>query len=117
MKRIQAIGASFLSFAMLARLAPASDVDFAKEIKPILEKTCLKCHGPEKPKGGLRLDSFDGLTKGAKSGKVVVAGKADESRLYEVITLEKDDPDRMPAEGEPLNKLEQELIRDWINQG
>jgi len=34
-----------------------------------------------------------------------------------VITLDKDDPDRMPSEGEPLNKLEQELIRDWINQG
>src|SRR5207249_33094 len=78
---------------------------------------CLKCHGPEKPKGGLRLDTNEGLLKGAKSGKVVESGNADESRLFEVITLPKDDPDHMPAEGEPLNKLEQELIRDWINQG
>jgi hypothetical protein len=108
---------SALAFAISAGLAAASDVDFVKEIKPILEKSCLKCHGPEKPKGGLRLDTLEGLTKGAKSGKVLVAGNAEESRLYEVVTLEKDDPDRMPNEGEPLNKLEQELLKDWINQG
>jgi Planctomycete cytochrome C/Leucine Rich repeat len=113
----QKIATSAVAFALVASVTAAADVDFEKEIKPIIEKTCLKCHGPEKPKGGLRLDTFEGLTKGAKSGKVVVAGNADESRLYEVLTLEKDDPDHMPAEGEPLNKLEQELIRDWINQG
>ncbi len=102
---------------LVAGPALAADVDFVKEIKPIIERTCLKCHGPEKPKGGLRLDTYEGLMKGAKSGKIVVPGKADESRLYEVLTLEKDDPDRMPNEGESLNKLEQELIKDWINQG
>jgi len=106
-----------LSFLATAGLAAGADVDFVKEIKPIFEKSCLKCHGPEKPKGGLSFHTYEGLIKGAKSGKVLVPGKADESRFYEVVTLEKDDPDRMPNEGEPLNKLEQELIRDWINQG
>ncbi len=112
--KVQAATSAFLVFL---GTATAADVDFEKQIRPILERTCLKCHGPEKPKGGLRLDSFEGLTKGAKSGKIVEAGKADDSRIYEVLTLEKDDPDRMPAEGEPLSKQEQELIRDWINQG
>lgn len=106
-----------LAFLATAGLAAGADVDFVKEIKPILEKSCLKCHGPEKPKGGFSFHTYEGLLKGAKSGKVLVPGKADESRFYEVVTLEKDDPDRMPNEGEPLNKLEQELIRDWINQG
>jgi hypothetical protein len=108
---------TILSFFALAGLVAAADVDFVKEIKPIFEKSCLKCHGPEKPKGGLSFHTYEGLMKGAKSGKVLVPGNADESRFYEVVTLEKDDPDRMPNEGEPLNKLEQELIRDWINQG
>jgi hypothetical protein len=101
----------------VASVSRAADVDFAKDIQPILEKTCLKCHGPEKPKGGLRLDSKEALLKGGKGGEIVVAGKADESSLYEAVTLPKDDPMRMPAEGEPLTKEQQDLFRDWINQG
>ncbi len=106
-----------LSLLAVTSEARSADVDFAKEIKPIFERSCLKCHGPEKPKAGLRLDTQEGFLKGSKGGKVVVAGKADDSRLYEVITLPKDDPDHMPAEGEPLTKEQADLIRDWINQG
>ena len=106
-----------LPLVILGSRAFCDDVDFAKNIKPIIEQTCLKCHGPEKPKGALRLDIKEGLLKGSKSGKVVVAGKADESRLYEVITLPKDDPDHMPSEGEPLPQAQTDLFRDWINQG
>jgi hypothetical protein len=94
-----------------------AEVDFVKDIKPILEASCVKCHTGEKPKGNLRLDTKDGLLKGTKTGKVVVPGKADESLIYEVITLPKDDPLRMPNEGEPLAKAQTDLIRDWINEG
>jgi len=117
MRWSKSIAAVAAAFALFVAPTLAGDVDFVKEIKPIFERTCLKCHGPEKPKGGLRLDTHEGMTKGAKSGKVLVPGNAEESRLFEVLTLEKDDPDRMPAEGELLNKLEQELFKDWINQG
>jgi hypothetical protein len=106
-----------LALLVVVSQASAADVDFVKDIKPILEKSCLKCHGPEKPKGALRLDTHEGLIKGAKSGEVIVPGNAEESRLYEVVTLSKDDADRMPNEGEPLAKEQTDLIRDWINQG
>ena len=63
---------SAMSFLFAVSIVSAADVDFVKEIQPILERTCLKCHGPEKPKGGLRLDTNEGLLKGAKDRKSVV---------------------------------------------
>jgi hypothetical protein len=117
MRVLHTVATFALPLVLAAGRASGADVDFVKEIKPILEQSCTKCHGPEKPKGALRLDIKDGLLKGSKSGKVVVAGQADDSRLYEVITLPKDDPDHMPAEGDPLPQAQTDLIRDWINQG
>jgi mono/diheme cytochrome c family protein len=52
-------------------------VDFAKQIQPILRQNCVKCHGPEKQKGKLRLDSKEVAMKGGKDGVVIVAGDAD----------------------------------------
>ncbi|EEF61625.1 c-type cytochrome domain-containing protein, partial [Pedosphaera parvula] len=57
-------------------------VDFAKDIQPILQQNCVKCHGPEKQKGDLRLDSKADAMKGGKDGVVIVAGQADKSDLY-----------------------------------
>ena len=89
-------------------------VDFQKQVWPILEKSCIKCHGPEKQKGKLRLDTKDGAFK---SPDVIKAGKADESELYKLVILPADNDDRMPNEGDPLTKAQTDLIRDWINQG
>ncbi len=95
----------------------ADKVDFAKQIQPILRQTCIKCHGPEKQKGKLRLDSKDGAMKGGKDGVVIVAGDADKSELYRRITLPKGHDDIMPNEGDPLSKEQTDLVRAWINQG
>ena len=92
-------------------------VDFAKQIQPILRQTCVKCHGPEKQKGKLRLDSKDVAMKGGKDGVVIVAGDADKSELYRRITLPKGHDDIMPNEGDPLSKEQTDLVRLWINQG
>jgi len=56
---------------------------YADVIKPILETRCYGCHGPNKQKGKLRLDEPDFILKGGKDGKIIVAGKADESNLIE----------------------------------
>ncbi|MCS6852881.1 MAG: hypothetical protein NZ700_17110 [Gemmataceae bacterium] len=102
---------------VLARPA-AAEVDFAKEIRPILEQHCLKCHGPDKPKAGLRLDTREELLKGSKiNDQVVIPGKAAESLLYQVIILPETDESRMPPEGKPLSKAQTDKIRDWINEG
>ncbi len=92
-------------------------VDFTKDILPILEKSCVSCHGADKQKGKLRLDSKDATMKGGSSGEVILAGKPDASEFYKRITLPKGDDDIMPPEGEPLTKAQQELVKAWIQQG
>src|ERR1043165_7497783 len=54
-------------------------VDFARDIQPILSKFCYECHGPEKQKGGLRLDQKAAALKGGDSGPLLVPGKSVES--------------------------------------
>ncbi len=97
--------------------AAVAAVDFAKDIQPILQKSCLECHNPDKIKGGLRLDSRALAIKGGKSGVVIVPGDAAKSDLYRRITLPADNDDRMPNKGDSLAKAQTDLIRDWINAG
>ncbi len=92
-------------------------VDFIKDIQPIFQESCIKCHGPEKQKGDLRLDSKETAFKGGKDGAVITSGHADKSDLYRRITLAAGEDDIMPSKGDPLTKAQTDLIRDWINQG
>src|SRR5436190_12538389 len=92
-------------------------VDFAKDVLPILENNCFKCHGADKQKGKLRLDSRDAALKGGKDGPALVAGNADKSEIVRRITLPKTDDDFMPSEGEPLTKQQIDVLKDWINGG
>ena len=98
-------------------LAADAKVDFAKDIQPIFQQQCSKCHGEEKQKGKLRLDSREAALKGGKTGPAFVVNDAAKSEMIRRITLPKSDDDFMPSEGEPLSKAQQDLIRDWINQG
>lgn len=104
-----------------SKLPPASDkkgVTFAKDIKPILEQSCFKCHGEEKQKGDLRVDTVEAILKGSEHGKVVVKGESAKSRL--VASIARLNPDEaMPPEGKgaPLTKEQVGLVRAWIDQG
>lgn len=105
----------------VTKLPPAARKDgvtFAKDIKPLFEKSCVKCHGPEKQKAKLRLDSLDDALKGAEDGPVVVKGKSAESELVHSISR-LDEDSAMPPEGkgDPLTKEEIGLVRAWIDQG
>lgn len=110
-----------LALAALAALplhAPAaSKVDFAKDVWPLLEKNCLECHGAEKQKGKLRLDSKEAAFKGGENGVVIVAGKGDESPFYKRTTLARDHDDVMPPKGEGLSKAQQAVLKQWIDEG
>ncbi len=105
----------------LAKLPPAAakkGVTYTKDIKPLFEKSCFGCHGPEKQKGDLRVDSLEALLKGGEHGKVVVPGKVDKSPLlWAVARLDEDTA--MPPEGkaDPLTKEQVALVRAWIEQG
>ena len=102
----------------LSKLPPAATtlIDFARDIQPLFGKHCLKCHGPEKQKGGLRLDAKSAALKGGDDGRVIVAGKSAESRLVQLVAgLETDK--FMPPKGERLTTEQVGLLRAWIDQG
>ncbi|HYV29397.1 MAG TPA: c-type cytochrome domain-containing protein, partial [Candidatus Eisenbacteria bacterium] len=117
MKHYRSIsGASLVMSALLLRAA--EPVDFVKDIKPILEIACVKCHTAERHKGELRLDTKAGAFKGGEKGEVIVAGKPDKSPLYTSTILPRDHDDVMPPKKEgPLTKAQSELLRSWIEQG
>src|ERR1051326_245266 len=67
-----------------SKLPPAADkkgLTYAKDIRPLFEASCFRCHGEERPKHGLRLDSLEAALKGSEDGKVIVPGKSKESPL------------------------------------
>jgi hypothetical protein len=94
-----------LSPEQVAQLPPPADhnVNFSREIKPILEKSCLPCHGHGRSKGDFRIGSRDTLLKGGESGAAVVVGRSAESRLIELVMGF--DPDNvMPRKGAKLTR-------------
>jgi mono/diheme cytochrome c family protein len=92
-------------------------VDFVHEIQPIFSKDCYECHGPEKQKGGLRLDSKVAALKGGDSGPLLVSGKSKESLLIQAVEGSKADLARMPKKRDPLSAEQLALLRTWIDQG
>ena len=98
--------------------AHAEEISFGAQVRPILEATCYECHGAERQKGELRLDSAEAILKGGEmEGASVVAGKPEESPLYKRTVLEADHPDIMPAKGDPLTSEQTEILKAWIWQG
>jgi len=95
-------------------------VDFATQIAPIFADHCVKCHGPEKHKGDLRLDArryvFDDRDADAQ---VILPGDAFNSELHFRVTRPRDDEDAMPPEGkgDPLSPEQVALVETWINEG
>src|SRR5438309_6743855 len=88
----------------LLPVAAYADVplDFDKDVKPIFEQQCFKCHGPDKQKAGLRLDVKASALKGGDSGEpAIVPGSPHKSNLLKVVTT--DDPEQtMPPKGDRL---------------
>src|SRR5437660_709349 len=94
----------------------ARKIDFAQEIKPIFEASCIKCHGRGRTKGDLSIESRDTLLKGGESGPAIVPGKSEESRVIELVAGL--DPDSvMPQKGKRLTPEQIGLLRAWIDQG
>jgi hypothetical protein len=92
-------------------------VEFDRDVRPILERACWKCHGPEKQKGGLRFDRRQGAITVGDSGKQAIQrGKPDESELIRRVTAA-DASERMPPKSEPLGREQIEILRSWIEQG
>jgi mono/diheme cytochrome c family protein len=108
-----------LAFLPALRLKAAVDLveQFEKEVRPVLAEQCFKCHGPEKQKGGLRMDRKADMLAGGDSGEpAIMPGKGAESALVaRIVSL---DPDQvMPPKGERLKTDQVAAIRRWIENG
>ena len=129
-----------------SKLPPVSKqegVTFEKDIHPIFEDNCVRCHGDQRPKANLQLINLEGVMKGSKDGKVVVAGHSEESKLVFAVSEingkismpPKPRAPRPAANGgtnapaapavatppahpwKPLTPEQVGLIRAWIDQG
>ena len=126
----------------LSKLPPAArqkGVAYEKDIRPIFDASCVRCHGANRPKADLRLDSLEAALKGGEHGKVIVAGKSEKSGLViAVARLDEEKamppamkPGRGPGGGpggpggpgglgsppKPLTTEQVALVRAWIDQG
>ena len=91
----------FASGAAFAQDASAQ-VDFAKDVQPILAERCYSCHGAEKHKNGLRLDVRADALRGGDGGVAIVASDSDNSLLLKLVTGA-DEKRVMPPTGERLS--------------
>jgi len=98
-------------------LAGANGVDYARDVRPILNENCVKCHGPEKQKGGLRFDLKEAALKQGESGELaIVPGNTAKSGLLHRIVSH--DPDeQMPPKGERLPAASVAVLEQWIAGG
>ena len=99
--------------------APAAQkIDFVRDIKPILQGHCWKCHSDEKPRSHFRLTSRETALKGGEHGVDILPGKSAQSPLIRYVAR-LDEEIAMPPEGRgtPLNTNEIALLRAWIDQG
>lgn len=93
-------------------------VDFARDIKPILENHCFKCHGGEKPKSHFYLANREGALKGGEHGVDLLPGRSAKSPLVWFVARRVEDMEMPPdGRGTPLTPAEIGLLRAWIDQG
>jgi mono/diheme cytochrome c family protein len=94
----------------------AEKVDYLTDIQPLFARHCVGCHGPNRQKAGLRLDSGALVRKGDVNGAVVVPGKPDDSRLLDAVSGT-GDGERMPLDAPPLSAEQIGRLKAWIAQG
>jgi mono/diheme cytochrome c family protein len=95
-----------------AQVAPASSVSYSKDVYPIFEASCIKCHGVDKVSRGLDLTSYEKTMTGSVKGPVVLPGDADNSPLVKLSVEGK-----MPKQGAKLTPEQIEIVRNWVLQG
>lgn len=94
----------------------ADQVEYARDVKPLLKARCYACHGALKQEAGLRLDTADFARKGGQDGRVLVPGDVKGSELIRRVGA-KDDEGRMPPEGTPLTSDQIRILANWIAAG
>lgn len=92
-----------------------SGEDLARAATALLEANCVACHGPQRSRGRLRLDSREGAV--GRRRPVIVPGDGEASELLRRVSLAPDDPDVMPPDPPQLGAAERQLLAAWIAAG
>src|SRR6516162_4690005 len=128
---MKALSTGFIAFALLVasvclrQLTPSGSpvfaadagVDYVRDVKPVLAKHCTSCHGAQKQRSGLRLDTAKAALEGGNSGPAIVPGKSAESLLYKAITACEGVKVMPPKESPRLSAEQVALLKAWIDQG
>lgn len=119
--RIVGVTITLVSVVLAAGSAGADEAESAaiyeQQVRPLLAKYCVRCHGVEKQQASLRLDYAAGLKTGGDSGTAIVAGKSSDSLIVKAL-LGKGDGSKMPPEGEAAPTAEEiAKIAAWIDAG
>ncbi len=105
-----------LVWAHTAGQGKSQSLTYQKDILPIFQQSCAKCHLGNAAMGKLQLTSEEGLLRGGVSGPAIVPGKSSESLLVKRLLGLSDAP-RMPMGGTPLSDAQVNIIRTWIDEG
>jgi mono/diheme cytochrome c family protein len=115
MLKIRSSFALFLLPVAASAITPEEAEFFETKIRPVLVEQCYKCHGPEKQKGDVRLDSRAALLKPADDGPIATPGKPDESALIKSIRHVGDS--KMPAKADKLPDAQIAALTEWVKMG
>jgi mono/diheme cytochrome c family protein len=107
---------SLIAALLLVTPAPARDIDYLRDVKPIFKKHCYSCHGSLKQEGSLRVDTAAAMARGGDSGPAIESGNPDSSYLLSRITDEAEST-RMPQESAAMSAQEVAIITAWVEQG
>ena len=116
MKRLFLLLVPAAAFAV--ELPPPANraVDFVKDIQPLLESSCVKCHAKGKDRGGLSLETREGFFKGGDTGVAMIPGNSAKSLIVELVAST-DVETAMPRRGKRWTPEQVGLLRAWIDQG
>lgn len=101
---------------MFANELKGAEIDFTRDVQPVLAARCYECHGADVRKGGLRLDLKHDAMLGGDDGAILVPGKSAESLIFKKVSAT-DSRKRMPPKGQPLTAKEVALVQQWIDGG
>ncbi len=112
---------SFVPISIVLLSVPSTavdDIDYIRQVQPLLAKYCANCHGAKKQFGGLRLDTGKAILKGGNSGPAVVPGTGADSLLMIALRGGNDEIQAMPPKKEAQpTKDELALLKAWVDGG
>jgi hypothetical protein len=99
----------------VARPTGGETVSFSKDIAPFMVNLCVRCHSGNNPRSGFSLETFEKLLQGGDSGRVVIPGNIDGSRMWDLVG--KQDPIKMPPGQLLITRTNWNNLRTWIEEG